>query len=210
MRGALSLLLSLVSLSGIIPAYAGSTYYLKRPAKQNRDHPRVCGEHCGPVKTQIPSGGSSPRMRGAHQGIDRKYDRHGIIPAYAGSTTAHWMAACATWDHPRVCGEHRLHPGRLRRLGGSSPRMRGALVSPNLFVSSFGIIPAYAGSTDYLFLRDGQYRDHPRVCGEHVPASTVDIWSLGSSPRMRGALRVRSGVKRKSGIIPAYAGSTCK
>ena len=54
--------------------------------------------------------GSSPRMRGALASESGWPALDGIIPAYAGSTTAHWMAACATWDHPRVCGEHTKVP----------------------------------------------------------------------------------------------------
>ena len=55
-------------MSGIIPAYAGSTWHRDAAAALERDHPRIRGEH--------PSG-------------DRDiYNRPRIIPAYAGSTSA--------------------------------------------------------------------------------------------------------------------------
>ena len=35
------------SRNGIIPACAGSTIYAHNPWFPVRDHPRMCGEHCG-------------------------------------------------------------------------------------------------------------------------------------------------------------------
>ena len=52
-------------LSGIIPAYAGSTRSAQRPYLLRRDHPRVCGEHLLSALALIVGVGSSPRMRGA-------------------------------------------------------------------------------------------------------------------------------------------------
>ena len=112
------------------------------------------------------------------------------------------------WDHPRVCGEHTTTGLMLSYLSGSSPRMRGAHFKDVPHGDYEGIIPAYAGSTSSTSWRSTTIRDHPRVCGEHVPASSVDVWSMGSSPRMRGALDTRLGAVSQVGIIPAYAGST--
>ena len=49
----------------IIPAYAGSTVCPSCGHRYNGDHPRVYGEHQYPYMVQMPSVGSSPRMRGA-------------------------------------------------------------------------------------------------------------------------------------------------
>ena len=49
---------------GIIPAYAGNTRYIRRASRQDRDHPRVCGEHVVGMMGSGKSMGSSPRMRG--------------------------------------------------------------------------------------------------------------------------------------------------
>ena len=80
--------------------------------------------------------------------------------------------------------------GEVRRISGSSPRMRGARETRMLKTHEDGIIPAYAGSTQ---------------------TDTAGYLSKsGSSPRMRGArlaTRSASGVPR---IIPAYAGSTSR
>ena len=86
MRGAPDLLAVDCRVDGIIPAYAGSTPH---------------------ALSKVPAmPGSSPRMRGALKRLGRDYNRRGIIPAYAGSTMTSKSAATATWDHPRVCGEH--------------------------------------------------------------------------------------------------------
>ena len=79
-------------LGGIIPAYAGSTRLSQEQQDEERDHPRVCGEHADTegLSTLLP--GSSPRMRGAHYTRNVHIKRYGIIPAYAGSTRANSTA----------------------------------------------------------------------------------------------------------------------
>ena len=71
-----------------------------------------------------------------------------------------------------------------------------------------GIIPAYAGSTASYISRVGPPPDHPRIRGEHYAAHKVAIEAGGSSPHTRGALSAAGRSGRRSGIIPAYAGST--
>ena len=113
---------------GIIPAYAGSTWYTGALSDLAQDHPRVCGEH---VLLAVKSGdatGSSPRMRGAPIVQIATLCDHGIIPAYAGSTLPQATVSLSSEDHPRVCGEHDWLLTILVVGRGSSPRMRGALV----------------------------------------------------------------------------------
>ena len=95
--------------------------------------------------------------------------RQGIIPAYAGSTSAVLGFHLPSRDHPRVCGEHEVPVVGDGVLGGSSPRMRGALAFLTGLVLSVGIIPAYAGSTQTHQPSSARVQDHPRVCGEHGP-----------------------------------------
>ena len=50
--------------------------------------------------------------------------------------------------------------------------------------------------------------DHPRVCGEYA-VKPIDGQGIGgSSPRLRGVLRLMLPAGRVGGIIPASAGST--
>ena len=51
-------------------------------------------------------------------------------------------------------------------------------------------------------------RDHPRVCGEHLPERYPWMLCRGSSPRMRGTHSRRLQRRHPQGIIPAHAGNT--
>ena len=86
--------------------------------------------------------------------------------------------------------------------------MRGTLSRNRDVCGGGGIIPAYAGNTGEAEenLRFG--RDHPRVCGEHIPLSIAAMSKAGSSPRMRGTLDSCLLLLAHRGIIPAYAGNT--
>ena len=112
----------------------------------------------------------------------------GIIPAYAGNTTARNASTKAKRDHPRVCGEHKRCRFVFNRKAGSSPRMRGTLQVFALFARPLWIIPAYAGNTHTRLKPCALDRDHPRVCGEHF--------------------HVEHGRSFFDWIIPAYAGNT--
>ena len=161
------------ALPGIIPAYAGNTEWNRSAQWSNWDHPRVCGEHGDYADYAIRNKGSSPRMRGTPRGdLHRCLDR-GIIPAYAGNTWPARTGCCDTRDHPRVCGEHWWDaPFDGSRLG-SSPRMRGTRQASRSPWSQTGIIPAHAGNTDRTRSMCFEYRDHPRVCGEHPTFQSI-------------------------------------
>ena len=112
----------------------------------------------------------------------------GIIPAYAGSTSADPAETFRMRDHPRIRGEHISCSRFVPAIMGSSPHTRGAQ-RPGRFLSRPArIIPAYAGSTRSCRALSVRYRDHPRIRGEHTRP-----WMSRVSRRW---------------IIPAYAGST--
>ena len=188
MRGAHGIGVGKCHVVRIIPAYAGSTGRLQPGQRPLRDHPRVCGEHCGCYRPAHDDGGSSPRMRGALQEVTDFDDVGGIIPAYAGSTVLSYGREDGGW--------------------GSSPRMRGAHRGRHGLVGHRGIIPAYAGSTMRDQWGSNGFMDHPRVCGEHASVNPRSMIALGSSPRMRGARWQAHDGELEPGIIPAYAGST--
>ena len=208
MRGAPEAHRLYVRPDGIIPADAGSTCPLNRSCAWKRDHPRGCGEHWTAWHCVVPSGGSSPRMRGALYRVLGLIGKVWIIPADAGSTIHEVILPYRFGDHPRGCGEHVLlrHSRNDRR--GSSPRMRGALVPDRRLVVQQRIIPADAGSTRRSLAQRSSGWDHPRGCGEHRMVLNVVLKQKGSSPRMRGAQRMDARFSRASRIIPADAGST--
>ncbi len=193
---------------GIIPAYAGSTPSTRPSAPRAWDHPRICGEHKRGKVAELAGEGSSPHMRGARHGAGVGHVGAGIIPAYAGSTARGRGCVACVWDHPRICGEH-MHRWTLsRRKKGSSPHMRGARLVVPAPEGDSGIIPAYAGSTRWWSWSRTRGGDHPRICGEHLGLSPMNVEVKGSSPHMRGAHPAALQVGVRAGIIPAYAGST--
>ena len=86
--------------------------------------------------------------------------------------------------------------------------MRGTPVSCQFSWHGWGIIPTYAGNTPDYTDACNYPRDHPRVCGEHLPALRLLLRLRGSSPRMRGTHALDLLVDLGDGIIPAYAGNT--
>ena len=187
-RGALSDAWRHWPVSGIIPAYAGSTSRLSRW----RDS----------------SPGSSPHTRGAQAMPSACAAQGGIIPAYAGSTgrcrpvRRHWR------DHPRIRGEHHRPGEGPRPQEGSSPHTRGAPRPRPRRRRGDRIIPAYAGSTVDCVVVGFPEWDHPRIRGEHSSLPSNGRIFTGSSPHTRGAPGRGSGRSGRRRIIPAYAGST--
>ena len=116
-----------LSLSGIIPACAGSTRALSDAIDFEE--------------------GSSPHARGALPRTVTVRVGDGIIPACAGSTAPTARGAGKRGDHPRMRGEHLYASASWSVVVGSSPHARGAQLSDLAVVFVAGIIPACAGST---------------------------------------------------------------
>ncbi len=127
-----------------------------------------------------------------------------------------------------MCGEHVDPDNPESDPMGSSPHVRGALKCGFAAVPGLRIIPACAGSTGVVLMRffpngiipacagstkrfsstEMPFRDHPRMCGEHLDAGSEQKPCPGSSPHVRGALRSGRIGGQDRGIIPACAGST--
>ena len=152
-----------------------------------------------------------PRIRGEHRlYLCNRWNNHGIIPAYAGSTlhlrylhepsagssphtrgarsTRGWTAG-TSWDHPRIRGEHRTRKAAETLLEGIIPAYAGSTLSVALVgPRDQGSSPHTRGAHRCDNRRQQANRDHPRIRGEH---------HKGSEHR-----------RFWNGIIPAYAGST--
>ena len=194
---------------GIIPACAGNTIGRSNCVMHPKDHPRVRGEHLIPWSLLLEEIGSSPRARGTPQPNSCRLMLRGIIPACAGNTWLMSTIFSVIRDHPRVRGEHCDRCAALGSGLGSSPRARGTLVGPVHPVEPSGIIPACAGNTIYTELSTTDFRDHPRVRGEHNAGYCRHI-QPGSSPRARGTPIESVSLAAERGIIPACAGNTLK
>ncbi len=92
--------------AGIIPVCTGSTIVSGVKRVENRDHPRMHGEHACEYVAISSTTGSSPYARGA-PGIEYELVTTGrIIPVCTGSTLHRTTRQVRNWDHPRMHGEH--------------------------------------------------------------------------------------------------------
>ena len=132
----------------------------------------------------------------------------GIIPAHAGLTECILSQVGGLRDHPRACGAHFPSPHGKASVSGSSPRMRGSLLTFVLIRTDAGIIPAHAGLTTHRTYPAASSGDHPRACGAHIDNRVKLILLKGSSPRMRGSHGRWNSSSSRPGIIPAHAGLT--
>ena len=147
MRGTLEVFYRLDNNPRFIPAHAGNTLLLGGNQIYTPVHPRACGEHVIERCIFLDKDGSSPRMRGTHRIALSQSFADRFIPAHAGNTQRCERPEPAGTVHPRACGEHSTATAAAIRNSGSSPRMRGTLVS-NPGISIFiRFIPAHAGNT---------------------------------------------------------------
>ena len=147
-------------------------------------------------------------MRGKRFGLYYLRSIRRIIPAHAGQTRCIFSRVSTSSDHPRACGANPDSSWTRRSPSGSSPRMRGKRVGLRAVGLELRIIPAHAGQTDCLVLIICCVTDHPRACGANPLQCVIEVFQVGSSPRMRGKpvhLQQRFRIVR---IIPAHAGQT--
>ena len=168
----------------------------------------MCGEQWLCTRSLWSTSGSSPRMRGAVLVVVHGDAAGGIIPARAGSSSRSRPRGTGSWDHPRVCGEQAYLSILYISILGSSPRVRGAAEWVPSYFDFQGIIPARAGSSRGRSATTRPAWDHPRACGEQGETLTDASAAMGSSPRVRGAVRDRYDLDAYNGIIPARAGSS--
>ena len=134
-------------IEGLIPAWAGKTSGSRKTRDLSTAHPRVGGENVSLDKAGHGVFGSSPRGRGKQGDWSGLQRRVGLIPAWAGKTTASKLSSRPATAHPRVGGENMSITQRAMRTVGSSPRGRGKPPGTNFFMRGFRLIPAWAGKT---------------------------------------------------------------
>ena len=86
-------------------------------------------------------------MRGKPDEPRRGNRNGGITPADAGKTGIGDGGSRVSEDHPRGCGENRIHALGDFFVMGSPPRMRGKLNQTVAVFCFAGITPADAGKT---------------------------------------------------------------
>ncbi len=132
----------------------------------------------------------------------------GLIPAYAGRTTATNTPCHRRGAHPRLRGVdiHRRWPHEIGE--GSSPLTRGGRRVGSARGVEHGLIPAYAGRTILLVWMFADDEAHPRLRGADHASSHFQLSPVGSSPLTRGGLLWDKKFDNGDGLIPAYAGRT--
>ena len=194
--------------AGITPAYAGKRYPHTCCHIHSKDHPRLCGEKTDAISLILSHKGSPPPMRGKDDLRLLYSSCPRITPAYAGKRKTKAGYHTVTRDHPRLCGEKRVHPPEDFRQMGSPPPMRGKVYFVAVLCRAFGITPAYAGKSANVVSFLYHHRDHPRLCGEKSGDGAGGVKWRGSPPPMRG--KVSDDLRRniRIGITPAYAGKS--
>ena len=173
---------------GIIPAHAGKT---------------------GPFRVSRPGGAAHPRSRGGNDCPSApQWWMTRLIPARAGKTPRSRDSTTRSPAHPRSRGENRLSGSVADHDAGSSPLARGKRPRFARCEGNAGLIPARAGKTVRLGVRDGRESAHPRSRGENEHALERVNEARGSSPLARGKPQI--GVEGAAGVrlIPARAGKT--
>ena len=110
--------------------------------------------------------------------------------------------------HPRVCGEQAQWGDTIESDSGSSPRVRGTVHLQAQDRPSRRFIPACAGNSIAIGIRQGSRPVHPRVCGEQREDLEVLALDLGSSPRVRGTDVTDPNLVIFDRFIPACAGNS--
>ena len=209
-RGKPEHVLDTLNQAGLIPACAGKTRSYRAYVDSSAAHPRVCGENQRTRECTLIPRGSSPRVRGKPSSPSSAPESSGLIPACAGKTQLTIQRMPCWRAHPRVCGENAVGSVNVTFKVGSSPRVRGKHISVGALFHLGGLIPACAGKTPGGRRTGGPDPAHPRVCGENLGLTLLQVAVRGSSPRVRGKRRSPSLGTTGSGLIPACAGKTCQ
>ena len=173
----------------LIPTCVGSTSLILRRLPPRSAHPHVCGEHDDDIMWNLHNFGSSPRVWGAPSRITPPHSTARLIPTCVGSTPRYPAPARSHSAHPHVCGEHLAVWAIHSRASGSSPRVWGARPVGVPFPGFCRLIPTCVGSTPSPSGLILVVSAHPHVCGEHYLPGHVNIYEVGSSPRVWGARR---------------------
>ncbi len=131
---------------GSSPRVWGTCRRAGKTSRVRRFIPTCVGNMNTAAVITMAMGGSSPRVWGTYTHILSPIDRHRFIPTCVGNMAAVLAGLLLAAVHPHVCGEHALFQKlRVHKLG-SSPRVWGTFIRPE--VTRFGgrFIPTCVGN----------------------------------------------------------------
>ena len=111
-------------------------------------------------------------------------------------------------DHPRTCGENKIHLFTSYLGIGSPPHLRGKRIKKRRNSLVKRITPAPAGKTFICYYVYDTDKDHPRTCGENPMTVKSKILEPGSPPHLRGKHEKGYRSPDITRITPAPAGKT--
>ncbi len=155
-----------------IPAGAGNAWRPLTLTTSIPVHPRGCGERTAGHVARLLEHGSSPRVRGTRQRLQKAERALRFIPAGAGNAPTPRRRTGPATVHPRGCGERKPPQAGAGRGAGSSPRVRGTQIRRAAGLPSDRFIPAGAGNARRRMAWTPPWPVHPRGCGERrMPAA---------------------------------------
>ena len=131
-------------------------------------HPRAYGEHQYGIDRRQCETGSSPCIRGTLLGRSGRPFPLRFIPVHTGNTHQGFRCFRCPAVHPRAYGEHQIKMCRRVITIGSSPCIRGTLMSVPLTYFGDRFIPVHTGNTLLIKHWEPVKAVHPRAYGEHV------------------------------------------
>ena len=105
-----------------------------------------------------------------------------------------------------MCGEQELIWLSLNALRGSSPRVRGTVLTSCRGLVLRRFIPACAGNRTQIQRSRCLMAVHPRVCGEQEAAFVDKLEQVGSSPRVRGTGKLAYSGRCPPAVHPRVCG----
>ena len=191
---------------GSIPACAGEPPSHRRPGRDSKVYPRVCGGTPYEITVVAVWEGLSPRVRGNRRKIKHRGTGPGSIPACAGEPSSIGSSSNSGTVYPRVCGGTAAAPAGFDVPKGLSPRVRGNRDDNGPQTIRWGSIPACAGEPPPRQTTTLWLQVYPRVCGGTIRRRTKGRSTRGLSPRVRGNRREARMEVPDRRSIPACAG----
>ena len=176
-------------------------------AEQTTDHPHACGDKTLRSMYLLSATGSSPRVWGQDQQVQKIQLCYGIIPTRVGTSRTSLLRLSKSRDHPHACGDKKRIFLICTMNTGSSPRVWGQGYSFVILGYKGRIIPTRVGTS---FRQGGQrlwHKDHPHACGDKPLSSLQIITYGGSSPRVWGQVGLDIWYQFDSRIIPTRVGT---
>ncbi len=133
---------------GIIPTRMGTSKRSYQRYSRNKDHPHAYGDKSSTEASNALEVGSSPRVWGQDDIIDRNKNPVGIIPTRMGTSCRASENRERHRDHPHAYGDKTATAWHTPPKSGSSPRVWGQAVAKTQQTQSAGIIPTRMGTSD--------------------------------------------------------------